>query len=348
MPDVAVCTQRVLSLFSGIGGLDLGLRLVARRARVVCYVEGEAYCAAILAARMEDGLLDKAPVWSDVRTFDVDTWRGLVDGVLAGFPCQPASLAGKRRGHRDERWLWPDIRRILGAVRPGWVFLENVPGLLTVNGGAAFQEVLGSLAALGFDAEWGCYRATDVGAPHRRERLFMLAHAPGVRRRERRPESGRLEGRPHVVVADGNMGHTERQRLAIRPGFRGEHGSQCPAAERAGGHGLVADPERGGRDRLYERIEPGYLASDARRGAPGLSADTARAEACRPFPPGPDDLRAWACVPPELEPAVCRVADGLPDRVDRLRALGNAVVPECAALAFRDLYLRLGLSFLDE
>lgn len=102
--------------------------------------------------------------------------------VVAGFPCQPASAAGRRAGTDDERWLWPDIARVIGAVEPRLVFLENVPGLLSVNGGTAFHEVVEDLSALGFDADWDCFSASEVGAPHRRERLFILAYRRGLGR----------------------------------------------------------------------------------------------------------------------------------------------------------------------
>ncbi len=160
----------VLSLCAGIGGLDLGLRL-ACGARTVCYVEREAYACAVLVARMEEGALDAAPIWFDLLTFDGRPWAGAVDIVAAGFPCQPFSVAGAQLGVEDERWIWPDIARIVREVRPRYVFLENVPPLVKHGLGI----VLADLAALGFDAEWGVFAASEVGAPHQRERIFILA-----------------------------------------------------------------------------------------------------------------------------------------------------------------------------
>jgi DNA (cytosine-5)-methyltransferase 1 len=163
-----------VSLCSGIGGIDLGLRLALGESyRTVCFVERDAFAASVLVARMEDKALDLAPIWDDLYSFDGKPWRGVVDIVSAGFPCQPWSVAGKRKGIADERWLWPEIARIIGECEPSFVFLENVPGLLWHG----LSVVLEDLAALGFDVEWDSFRASDVGAPHKRERLFILAHA---------------------------------------------------------------------------------------------------------------------------------------------------------------------------
>lgn len=171
--NVAVPAFCVLALCAGAGGLELGIKLAVPGARLVGAVERDAYAAATLVARMEDATLDPAPLWDNVVTFDGRPWRGTVDCVTAGFPCQPFSVAGKRRGTADERWIWPDIARIVGEVRPRVVFLENVPGLVR----RGLDRVAGDLAALGFDQEWDVFSAAEVGAPHLRERLFLLAHA---------------------------------------------------------------------------------------------------------------------------------------------------------------------------
>lgn len=180
-----------MALCAGAGGLELGLRIALNDDyRCVVYVEREAYAAATLVARMADQTLDQAPVWDDVATFDGRPWRGLVDIVSAGFSCQPWSDAGKKLGIQDERWLWPDIARIVREVGPEWVFLENVAGL--VRGG--LEHVLRDLAAQGFDAEWDCVSAAEVGAPHLRQRLFILAH----RARERPGEAGLVHAESSV------------------------------------------------------------------------------------------------------------------------------------------------------
>ena len=164
---------RAISVCAGIGGLDLAVRLAAPGARTVVYVERELWAVAHLAREMEAARLDQAPVWSDARTFDGRPWRGAVDLVMGGIPCQPHSLAGLRAGHRDDRDLWRDFCRILDETGAPACFLENVPGLLTSaddagRRGGAFHAILDDLAALGFDAEWDVVGARDVGAPHRR------------------------------------------------------------------------------------------------------------------------------------------------------------------------------------
>ena len=136
-----------LALCSGGGGLELGIELaLGERYRTVGYVERDAYAAATLVARMEDKALGAAPIWDDLFTFDPHPWRGKVDLVTAGFPCQPFSVAGKQRAEEDERHLFPRIAEIIREVGPRFVFLENVRGLLTASGGGVFGDVLGTLA----------------------------------------------------------------------------------------------------------------------------------------------------------------------------------------------------------
>ena len=132
----------ILSLCTGGGGLDLGMELAVPATRVVCCVEREAYCGAVLDARMEEQALADAPVWTDLRTFDGRPWRGKVHCITAGYPCQPFSVAGKRLGTDDPRHIWPDVRRIIGEVGPEYVFLENVAGHIVLG----LDAVLGSLA----------------------------------------------------------------------------------------------------------------------------------------------------------------------------------------------------------
>lgn len=235
---------RALSLCAGIGGADLGLRSIGV-ARTVCYVERESFAAACLVAAMQRGALDDAPIWSDLRSFDAQAWCGTVDLVVAGYPCQPFSHAGRRRGADDERHLWPEVLRITRECGARLLFCENVAGHLSLG----FADVLANLAASGFDVEWDLFTAREVGAPHRRERLFFLAHSDGS-----------------------------------------------------------------GLERIYEPIRGEHLQSTER------------------------NLRGkW-----EAEPNVDRVASRIPAGLDRLRALGNAIVPQVAALAWNTLSERAG------
>ena len=164
-----------LSLCAGAGGLDLGLLLAFPGYRAVGYVERDAYAAAVLVARMEDAALEPAPVWDDVLTFDGRSWRGGVDLVAAGYPCQPFSLAGRRRGADDPRHLWPHVARIVGECEPPFVVLENVAHHLRLG----FPEVARELVGLGYRLAAGLFTAAEAGAPHRRERLFVLGRREG-------------------------------------------------------------------------------------------------------------------------------------------------------------------------
>ncbi|MFI4977577.1 MAG: DNA cytosine methyltransferase [Solirubrobacterales bacterium] len=301
-----------LALCAGSGALELGVKLAIGDVRTVGYVEREAYAAATLVARMGDSLLDRAPVWDDLESFDGLAWRGHVDLITAGFPCQPASHAGRRAGTGDERWIWPLIARIIGAVAPRLVFLENVRGLLSVNDGAGFHEVISSLSALGYDAEWDCFSASEVGAPHGRQRLFVLAHAD---------EQG-LEGWDRAERGSAD----ER---APGPG-----GSEVGDSAHADGRRRIGGEEAGTR-----ADQVGRRRSSGSGGVLG-----------RPFPPGPDDRDAWIRIlaerpdlAPAVEPAVRGVVDGMAYRVDRLRLTGNGVVPMVAATAFVALADRAGL-----
>ena len=159
-----------LALFAGAGGGILGGHLLGWR--TVCAVEWEQYPASVLCARQNDGLLPPFPIWDDVQTFDGRPWRGIVDVVSGGFPCQDISAAGKGVGIDGERsGMWREMARIIHEVRPKFVFVENSP-MLTSRG---LGRVLGDLASMGFDARWGVLGAADVGAPHQRDRIWIVA-----------------------------------------------------------------------------------------------------------------------------------------------------------------------------
>jgi DNA (cytosine-5)-methyltransferase 1 len=165
-----------LALFAGAGGGILAGKLLGWR--TVCAVEWEPYAACVLAARQNDGLLPPFPIWDDVQTFDGRPWAGVVDVVSGGFPCQDISVAGKGAGITGERsGMWRHMARIIGEVRPRYVFVENSPALITRGLGV----VLGDLAALGYDCKWTVLGAADVGAPHQRDRFWLVAHANSLR-----------------------------------------------------------------------------------------------------------------------------------------------------------------------
>lgn len=161
-----------LHLFAGAGGGILGGLLCGHTP--VCAVEIDPYCRQVLLQRQRDGMLPRFPVWDDVTTFDGRPWRGRADIVCGGFPCQDISAAGKRRGIEGARsGLWSHMARIIGEVRPRYALVENSPMLV----GRGLAVVLGNLAALGYDAVWCVLGARHVGAPHRRDRIWILAYA---------------------------------------------------------------------------------------------------------------------------------------------------------------------------
>ena len=164
--------MRTLHLFAGAGGGVLADLLLGHTP--VCAVEIEPYCQRVLLQRQRDGILPRFPIWGDVRTFDGKPWRGHVDIVAGGFPCQDISAAGKGAGITGERsGLWREQARIISEVGPRYVLVENSPRL-TIRG---LGTVLGDLATLGFDARWGILSAAQCGAPHLRERIWILAHS---------------------------------------------------------------------------------------------------------------------------------------------------------------------------
>lgn len=402
---MALSTEiNILSLCSGIGGLDRGvhaaLRSMGFSPRTVCYVEIEAYAAAVLGARMEDGSLDAAPIWSNLKTFPSAMFSGRVDMVIGGYPCQPFSVAGKRKGAEDPRHLWPHIRTIIEATRPAICFFENVRGHLKLG----YETVHRELEELGFAVEPGIFSAAEIGATHRRERLFILAHStsgltgdqakrqgredpcgcsPAMAHRDRhgrhRLGSGGVLNGERSPCGDHADGCGEAMADTKDPNRRGPEGADYPRRrdpEAGGFSGVLAHPignGGGSRRPQCERLEgrgafeqPGAMGNASGTGPQGReqcgsSGERDRPEAhgsaCEPgsawiprFPPGPGDRAAWErvlSVRPDLAPAVespvRRMAPEFPDmldrnRVDRLRALGNAVVPAVAEHALRCLW----------
>jgi DNA (cytosine-5)-methyltransferase 1 len=198
-----------LALFAGAGGGLLGGVLLGWD--TVCAVEWDQYACDVLRARQRDGVFHDFPIWSDVKTFNGRPWRGRVDVITAGFPCQPLSVAGRRQASADLRDGWPHTARILGEVRPRWALLENVPGILTAEGGRYFGRLLGDVAALGYDARWCVLGAADVGAPHQRDRWWcLLTDAHGDALHEEQIEN--VERRLQEII--GQLGEIATRRDA--------------------------------------------------------------------------------------------------------------------------------------
>ena len=200
-----------ISLCTGYGGIDLGLRRVyGPGLRTVAYSEIEAYACENLLAKMEQGELDIAPIWSDLKTFPYQAFHGMVDILSGGYPCQPFSAAGKRRGEGDDRHLWGFISSGIKAMRPAVCFFENVEGHITLG----LSTVISDLEDMGYSATWGVFSAVEVGAPHQRKRVFIMAYNKSQRVQGLRPvgeqvapSHGRQEvpvcGRPRTDWSDG-------------------------------------------------------------------------------------------------------------------------------------------------
>lgn len=231
-----------LSLCAGAGGLDLGIHLTVPEYRTVGYIERDTYAAATLVARMEDTALDCAPVWDNVADFDGRPWSGVVDIIHGGYPCQPFSVAGLKRGDKDPRHLWPHIARIVREIEPSICFFENVGGHLRLG----FEQVHDDLRSMGYRIKAGLFTAEEVGAPHKRERLFILAYRESLfcewRFAERsfggQPENEIRSERGVVANSDSNRRQSEMcpQPRQDDP----QRSTECAADTGAGRNGIAA------------------------------------------------------------------------------------------------------------
>lgn len=289
-----------LALFAGAGGGILGGHLLGWR--TVCAVERDAYAAGILVQRQNDGILAPFPIWDDVCTFDGRPWRGIVDVVSGGFPCQDISAAGRGAGIDGAKsGLWVEMARIIREVRPRYVLVENSP-MLTSRG---LGRVLGDLASMGFDARWGVLGAIDVGAPHRRDRIWIVANARSGRRGESRGWQMEQQGRTEAERA-GFVANTAGARLE--------------------GHGEIWQSQ------VSKSWSESALANTANERNVRRVGSVGAVEGSNDDQGSADDGRGeWWTV----EPDVGRVAHGVAARVDRLKAIGNGQVPAVAALAWR-------------
>ena len=297
----------VLSLCSGYGGIERGLARVFGGVSVLAHVEIEAFAIANLVNEMETGQMDPAPIWTDVKTFRPEIFRGCVDILTGGYPCQPFSAAGKRRGEDDPRHLWPYIRSIIDRCRPEWVFLENVEGHLTKG----IVQVLADLEGLAYRPECGVFSAAEVGAPHQRKRVFILAHSlqPGLERHSG-DGAGRLRQEREIPKSDRPTGSECVSLWPARPG-EAQFDWEAPR--------VVADNKR----RVIERRTRSRTNRRQRKPEQTEAPCTGG-----PRYDGPE----------ETQPRLGRTTYGSAHRTDRLRLLGNGVVPQTAEKAFITLY----------
>lgn len=189
----------ILSLCTGYGGLERGIESVVGKCTGLAYVEIEAFAVANLVNKMETGKLDPVPVWTDLKTFNARIFRGRVDFLTGGYPCQPFSAAGKRNGTDDPRHLWPYIRTIIMDCKPRKCFFENVEGHLTLG----ISEVLSDLEAMGYRVAVGIFSAVEVGAPHQRKRVFILADSCDTRSGNNTGSPGSETGAEILRQGDG-------------------------------------------------------------------------------------------------------------------------------------------------
>jgi len=294
-----------ISCFSGVGGLDLA---IGEDVQTVCYIEWDSYCQKVLQKRMQEGFLDDAPIWADICSFDGSKWAGRVDIVFGGFPCQDISVAGKGAGIKQgtRSGLFFQMLRVIGEIRPRFVFLENVSAI--TNRG--LDVVLGCLSEAGYDAVWTDLRASDVGAPHRRERWFCLAYRNNGFSDKQSSEvfSGRnavdFSGSTEVLADSELVG-------CVQP----QHEKQPRFKEELSSRKSMADSDAEGPQRRHS--------FDGRKSALGFGSGI------------------WDTDPADFDSAsesfVGRVVDGCSKRVDRLKCLGNAVVPQQGREAWRIL-----------
>jgi len=286
-----------LALFAGAGGGVLGGHLLGWR--TVCAVEFDAYARSVLIARQRDGCLPRFPIWDDVRTFDGNPWCGHVDVVSGGFPCQDISAAGKGAGIDGERsGLWREMARIVGEVRPRFVWVENSP--LLVDRGLAV--VLGDLAKMGYDSRWGIVGAHHAGAPHKRDRCWIVAHTNLIHDDDGRHDAGEIFGQrrktPKLSVCQ-DLAHADSERGCGRETWKQNAEDAWEPSRHPGVRWWQSEPQLGG-------VADGMAA--------GLDVHGTHA--------GID---------------VGRVARGIPKRAHRLRCIGNGQVPAAIIQAWNEL-----------
>lgn len=286
------------SCFSGIGGLELGLEWTGGF-ETKWQIEIDPYARRVLEKHWP-----RVERYTDITTVERPP---RVDVICGGFPCQDVSLAGARAGLGGKRsTLWSELFRLVCEVKPRWLVAENVPGLLSSDGGRFMGNILRDLASIGLDAEWGVLSAAGVGAPHLRRRVFILAHSYGDRRNDEGDGEAGTEGTPcGPVVAPGEQRTDSPQRLA-------SVADASINARRVGDRDGKDDDLAYAASRRLSRTQQKSRESRKLKGAPTIGTQSPN-----------DDW--W-----HSEPSVGRVAHGIPSRVDRLRCLGNAVVPQVA------------------
>ncbi len=366
----------VISFCSGYAGIERGLDLAGINHRVIAYCEIESYAIANLVSKMESGQLDPAPIYTDLKTFPSELFRDAVDIITGGYPCQPFSAAGKRLGEKDPRHLWPYIREHIYTIQPARVFLENVEGHISMG----LSSVISDLEEDGYGATWGIFSAREVGAPHQRKRVYIMADCNGVRcdwgtlsngDSERPMEVEALEGSEQPLVRseaegcsgdsggsmgysehDGSLATTERGSIEEASTDNKERKESSCESEGASQSRSSGDLQAGKlADTRCSASSEGQQQTELRpTGVSESSTSTwqgsgSRADEKRQaWPAGAGSFQyeweeprtVW-----KTKPELGGTVDGLADRVDRIRLLGNGVVPQTAAKAWQVLSSRL-------
>jgi DNA (cytosine-5)-methyltransferase 1 len=324
--DITEKLPSVISFCSGYGGIERGLDLAGFKHRVLAYVEIESFAIANLVAKMEDNKLVPAPLWSNLKTFPSEIFRDKVDVLTAGYPCQPFSAAGSRQGEDDPRHLWPVIKKHIATIRPFRCFFENVEGHISLG----LRDVLEDLAGLGYSTTWGIFSASEVGAPHQRKRIFILAHSDGSRQLQSEGTEQDQWGR--IGNSSEELAHTDSVRCnwGKLSDYASERDVEVEAQQRSQQSHIRSEAERCGGDSGENKLA--HTSSEGLQRC-GITKNISFEES------KPNDqlfarrnsktIRTW-----QPEPRILRVVDGCADRVDRIRLLGNGVVPQTAAKAW--------------
>jgi len=364
--DTAKELPTVLSLCSGYAGLERGLELAGFKHRTVAFVEIEAYAIACLANKMERGQLLPAPIWSNLKTLPVEPFRNRVDLITGGYPCQPFSAAGKRLGEEDPRHLWPYIRRHIEAIRPVRCFFENVEGHISLG----LREVISDLESLGYRTTWGIFSAREVGAPHQRKRVYILADRQSViceRSKLKRGKGGKSQMSSGVRGVSGAyiLGYSQSLQCNVGSDYTKNCDGQIPKFRNPSGkkhelgysqnHGFSRGSKnikREGSTNISERSDKDLRSKPKRSSETLAYTKSVRVQGLRPSGKQEPNTHGESELPLresqrrkhaswQIEPRLGRVVDGCPDRVDRIRLLGNGVVPQTAAKAWITLNKRL-------
>ena len=310
-----------LALFAGAGGGILGGHLLGWR--TVCAVEWEPYPASVLCARQNDGLLPPFPIWDDVQTFDGHPWRGVVDVISGGFPCQDISVAGKGAGIDGERsGMWGHMARVVGEVRPRYVFVENSPMLVT----RGLERVLGDLTALGYDTKWTVMGAAHIGANHQRDRIWIKATAqfadPNLQPSSAQPQIKHHRPQESYASSKRGMGAFDATKTDMAY-------TRCKLWEERNATELDTNSKIRSTSSIHNQ--------SSSTGQIPRANSTQRERMQRTQRTKPQHSYAGNSCWWQVEPDVGRMADGVAAGVDRLKAIGNGQVPLCAATAWRIL-----------